>query len=66
MLYANVAIPTIALEQEIKKQVEENPVLEDTNEAVQDSNIDSSSDENNDTLNWNDNYDSRDFKNNEN
>ncbi len=60
-----LAIPTIALEQEIKKQVEENPVLEDSNEATQDNNFDSTSDDNNDTLNWNDNYNSRDFKNND-
>ncbi len=49
-----LAIPTIALEQEIKKQLEENPVLEDGMDADEKSSSDSTSEDNFDTEVWND------------
>jgi len=46
-----LAIPTIALEQEIKKQLEENPVLEDNIDS--EDKTETSPEENYDTENWN-------------
>jgi len=46
-----LAIPTIALEQEIKKQLEENPVLEDNIDS--EDKTETSTEENYDTENWN-------------
>lgn len=49
-----LAIPTIALEQEIKKQLEENPVLEDGMDADEKSAGESTTEDNYDTGIWND------------
>lgn len=60
-----LAIPTIALEQEIKKQLEDNPVLEDGIDADKQQEQETGEYDNYETENWSDNYSSRNYKNND-
>ncbi len=59
-----LAIPTMALEQEIKKQLEENPVLEDNADPSIDKNTDEPSEDNYDFENWNNNSEKNNYKSN--
>ncbi len=60
-----LAIPTIALEQEIKKKLEDNPVLEDGIDADKQQEQETGEYDNYDTENWGDNFSSRDYKSND-
>ena len=57
-----LAIPTIALEQEIKKQLEDNPVLEDDIDSKQQTEKEISEFDNYDRENWGNGYNSSQYK----
>ena len=57
-----IAIPTIALEQEIKKQLEDNPVLEDDIDSKQQTEKEISEFDNYDRENWGNGYNSSQYK----
>ncbi|MEO8512710.1 MAG: RNA polymerase factor sigma-54 [Ignavibacteria bacterium] len=60
-----LAIPTMALEQEVKKQLEDNPVLEDSIDADKQQEQENGELDNYDTESWSENYNSRNYKNND-
>jgi len=57
-----LAIPTMALEQEIKKQLEDNPVLEDDIDAKEQTEKETTEYDNYDSENWGNGYNSSQYK----
>lgn len=57
-----LAIPTMALEQEIKKQLEDNPVLEDDIDAKEQTEKETTEYDNYDSENWDNGYNSSQYK----
>ncbi len=57
-----LAIPTMALEQEIKKQLEDNPVLEDDIDSTQQAEKDTAEYDNYDSESWGNGYNSSQYK----